>query len=119
MKQTYTVQLNELAFFSYHGIHEEEKIIGSKYEVSVAVESNSLIHIVGIEDTIDYTKLFDIVKSKMAQPTPLLETVAQSICDDICDHFKNISAVTISIKKLNPPIAIEGNVGVSLKRIFD
>ena len=49
----------------------------------------------------------------MEQPTPLLETIATTIADEIFRKFSQAEEVTVAITKLNPPIiAFEGSVGV-------
>ena len=118
MMQHFTIHLNNLLFFSFHGIHEEEKIIGSNYEVELSVTAEKVKDIVTIDDTIDYTKLLEIVTNRMNVPTPLLETVAENICNDIMQIVAQPSEISITIKKLNPPVTMQGNVGITLKKSF-
>src|ERR1019366_732507 len=75
-KQMITVQLHQLLFDAFHGIHEEEKILGNEYVVDATVEfqeDTSVIH--SIHDTVNYTDMYHIIRERMNVPTPLLETV--------------------------------------------
>lgn len=115
----FTIQLSALQFFSFHGIHEEEKILGGKFEVNVAVSFQVTGPIHTLEQTIDYVKIHTIIKQRMSIATALLETVAQELAVLIQASDNRITAVEINIKKLHPPIpAFEGAVGVSYKRVF-
>jgi len=110
----FTICLNQLQFFSYHGIHPEERVLGNDYEVNVSVQLRTTGKVTAIEQTINYAALFALVEKRMAIPSPLLETVAQELVDTIRSSFPGIHAVTVSIGKKNPPIPnIRGSVGVS------
>lgn len=114
-----TIHLNKLIFHAYHGIYEEEKIIGNDFEVNVAVtfEAKSEIHT--IYDTVDYVSLHRIIKKLMNKPTPLIETVVQQMGEEIKLFDKKITSVSISIHKLNPAITnFEGTVGISYTKVF-
>jgi 7,8-dihydroneopterin aldolase/epimerase/oxygenase len=115
----FTIQLNNLKFFSFHGLHEEERILGSEYEVNAAVTFTGADAITTLNQTIDYVKIYGIIKQRMEMPTALLETVAQDLAQLIYTADKRITSISISIKKMHPPIiAFTGNVGVSYKIDF-
>ncbi len=115
----YTIHLHNLIFFSYHGLHEEEKILGGKFEVSLDISSNQIQEVNSIEDSIDYSQVYKVVQMKMKQPTLLLETLASEIAAAIKLMDNRITEISITIKKINPPIEnFSGNVGVTLKKIF-
>ncbi len=72
-----------------------------------------------LDETIDYTAVYNLVKEIMQKPEPLLETVVSLIASEILRKFSHAEEVSVSITKLNPPIiAFEGKVGVKcvLKR---
>lgn len=115
----FTIHLHNLKFFSFHGLHEEEKILGKEYDVNadVTFEENGLVN--RLHQTIDYVKIYDIIKQRMNVPTHILETVAQDLAQLIYKADNRITSIHISIKKIHPPIAaFEGNVGVSYKKDF-
>jgi len=109
-----TIELTKLLFHAHHGLYKEEKILGGAFEVNVSVHHHAAaIPLLHLKDTIDYVAVYNIVKEKMEQPTPLLETIATTIADEIFRKFSQAEEVTVAITKLNPPIiAFEGSVGV-------
>lgn len=114
----YTIHLHNLKFHSFHGLHEEESIIGSEYEVTVDMET-AISNVDSIADTIDYSVIFDIIKTAMKNPVDLLETLAEEICLSIHQHFALVKAIRITIFKCDAPLsAIQGKVGVTLLKHF-
>ena len=109
--------LERLRFYSYHGIHNEEKVLGNEYEVDIQVGIlPRQVPVLHLEDTLDYTVLFETVKTRMDAPTPLLETIATTIATDLSRRYSEITRIYVSIKKLYPPInSFEGRAGVSFE----
>ena len=115
----FTIHLHHLRFFSFHGVHEEEGILGNDYEVNADVTFNSTDTIKSLHQTVNYVKIYDIIKQQMQIPTALLETVAQDLAQKIYTADNRITSININIKKLHPPIPnFLGSVGVSYKKDF-
>jgi len=115
----FTIHLHNLKFYSFHGIHEEEQVLGSEYEVNVDIGINSDEKILHLHQTVNYVSVYDIIKKQMDHPTPLLETLAQQITKQIKEIDTQIKSIVINIKKINPPvIAFTGNVGVTYSASF-
>ncbi|MEO8819816.1 MAG: dihydroneopterin aldolase [Ginsengibacter sp.] len=114
------VQLHNLSFNAFHGIHPEEKILGNEYVVDATLEFNERDQvIVHIEETVNYAQIYDIIKRKMNIPTPLLETVVMETGNEIRKKFPEMKSISISIKKMNPPIeGMQGFAQVSWQRQF-
>ena len=112
-----SMQLNNLMFFAFHGLYEEEKLIGGLFEVNIKIDYLPQTPLITrIEETIDYTSVYSLVKKYMSVSTPLLETVAMNITYSILENFSLAEEVEVAIKKLNPPIvAFEGSVQVAYK----
>lgn len=117
------VLLRSIRFYGFHGFDEGEDVLGGEYEVSLTVSYiPETLPIISIEQTVDYTVLYNIVKQRMLKPTALLETLATETASEIFAKFLMINEVDISIFKLHPPIKnFEGSVGVTyqLKRNED
>lgn len=115
-----TIEINNLKFHGYHGFYSEEKILGNDFELSVHVFYRPhVVPVTSIHDTIDYTDLYDLIKSRMNTPFELLETLVSKMAHEIIEKFELAEKVIISIRKINPPIrSFEGNVGIKyeLKR---
>lgn len=115
----FTIQLHNLKFFSYHGVHEEERILGAEFEVNAELSFNEPNPVTSLDQTIDYIKIYALIKQRMSVPTALLETVAQGLAENIYAIDNRITSISINIKKTNPPIAnFQGSVGVSFKKDF-
>ncbi len=105
-------------FFAFHGLFDEEQKLGNEFDVEVKVEQSESGLIKDINQTIDYTKLYQLIENKMRTPYSLLETFATEITQEILDEFKLAQKVYFHITKLHPPFTgIEGTVGVSHTRV--
>jgi len=114
-----TIHLHNLLFHSFHGMYKEEKILGNDFEVNVDVSIKAQENITKLRQSVDYVSLYSLIKEVMDQPTPLLEKLVQELADKIRLLDEKIEGVSISIKKVNPPIGnLQGTVGVSYSTIF-
>ena len=117
----FTIELNKLEFFSFHGLYEEEKKVGGEFIVDLSAKYTSpQKSIVSLDETINYAALYEIVKEEMDQPRDLLETIALSIAEKAQQKFPLIKEIEIRIEKKNPPIiGFCGNVAVKYHKKFD
>jgi 7,8-dihydroneopterin aldolase/epimerase/oxygenase len=115
-----TVQLQNLLFNAFHGIHEEEKILGNEYVANVSVQFDERDEVIKhINDTINYAVIYDILKRRMNIPTPLLETIVMETGNEIHQVFHGLKAISISLKKMHPPIeGMQGAAEVSWHKEF-
>jgi 7,8-dihydroneopterin aldolase/epimerase/oxygenase len=111
------IHLYNLRFYSHHGVFEEEKILGNEYEVNISVGFEPTVFPVNhIDETIDYTVIYQLVKARMAIPSRLLETIVTELAAGIQYKYSQVTKISISIKKLYPPVNnFEGTVGVSFE----
>ena len=114
-----TIELKDLQFFSFHGLHEAERILGNNFAVNVSVTITAQNSISNLDQSVDYVLLYEIVKKRMEIPTALLETLVQEMSAQIHSTFVNATAINISIDKIFPPISgFQGTVGVSFTEEF-
>jgi len=115
-----TVHLHNLHFNSFHGIHEEEKVLGNDYLIEASVEFHEEKQVItSIHDTINYEDIYNIIKERMSEPSPLLETVVMDIGNEIHNEFPQVRSINISLKKMHPPIeGIQGAASVNWQRQF-
>lgn len=100
------ISIEGMEFYSHHGCFDEERIIGTKfnvdfyfkYDTSEAEKSDEL------EKTIDYQQVYSIIKGEMKIPSSLLEHVARRILDAVIEKFPAISWAEVKLSKLNPPL---------------
>ena len=117
----FTIELKGVIFFAFHGLHEEERKTGNEYEVDLAVKYIAAgKKITKIEDTVNYVRLFEIVKQEMEKPRNLLETIAMAITEKIQEQFSQVKEVEVRINKKNPPIInFSGSVAVIYSMRFE
>lgn len=116
-----TVHLHNARFVAFHGIHEEEAILGNEFELSVDVsfEADSS-KLDDIACTVNYSDLFELVRQRMMQPTALLEKLAGDIINEIHTTYPFVKRIKISIFKLQAVIPhLDGKVGVTLEKEFN
>lgn len=115
----FTIHLHDLKFFAYHGLYEEERKTGNNFEMNVDVVADIPDTVTKLEQTIDYAEVYQIIETRMKQPTALLETLINDLAEKIYQYDKRIKSVSITIKKLSAPIKFfNGVVGVSYKKDF-
>ena len=113
--------LDDMRFYAYHGVMEQERRVGGEYGVSLVVEVDltQAIATDDVADTVNYAELYELVKREMAVSSKLLEHVAGRIGQSAMDKFDRITALTIRVTKLNPPMGADCNgasVEIKVKR---
>ena len=116
-----TVHLSNLSFHAFHGVYEEETKLGNNFEVDVLIKYEETgLDMNDLGALVNYEVVFEIIKKRMAIPTPLLEEVAEALVRKIKHQYKQINEMAITIYKLQPPITgLNGRVGVTLHKIFE
>jgi dihydroneopterin aldolase len=114
------VRLKDVKFTAYHGVHPQEELTGGPYVVNLTVwYEAAATTITEIGETINYERLFEIVRKEMNNRKPLLETVAQEIARSVHEEFPNCKEISIDIDKVAPPIAfMDGGTGITLRKIY-
>jgi dihydroneopterin aldolase len=98
--------LKGMSFYGYHGVNQEEKVLGQGYEVDLEAEIDLSLagHSDQLEDTVSYTLMYratrDVVEGKSHN---LLESLAQGIADRLLGDLP-LKGITVMVKKPNPPI---------------
>jgi len=106
------IHLHEMVFYGYHGVHPEERKLGQRFIVnfSYETEQENDREIKHLEDTVDYTKVYSIIKHTLEEREfYLLEVCANTILDSILESFQSIIYANVKIKK--PSVPINGSLG--------
>lgn len=100
------IYLNELEFFAYHGWYEEEQKNGGKYiiDLSFDIDAQKAAQSDHLNDTIDYTLIYEEIKHQMSIPSKLIEHLAARIVTSLKQKFPSIWNVELKLSKMNPPI---------------
>ncbi len=115
-----SVELKGLHFYAYHGLYAEEKKSGNEFQIDLSVSyAPASGTITGISDTVNYAKLYALLKSEMAKPRHLLETFVMELAEIIHASYPRVKKIEISISKLHVPIAkFIGTAGVKYTVTF-
>jgi 7,8-dihydroneopterin aldolase/epimerase/oxygenase len=115
------IQLRGLRVVGTHGVLPEEKSRAQPFELdldlsvdlALAATSDSL------SDTVNYAEIADSASAIVAGATSydLLEALAGAIAAATLASDLRITAVTVSLRKLQPPLAMDiASVGVRITR---
>ena len=116
--QSMNIILNEMKFYSYHGVLPQENIVGAEYKVNLNLETDfsEAAATDNLEGTINYAEVHEAVKEEMNIPVKLLEHLAYRISKRLFDYFPTIKSIEITIFKENPPMGADSkNAGVKVK----
>ena len=108
--QLITIRLEDLQFYSFHGLYPEEKITGGNFIVNLAASfaletgKDSIEPISAINQTVNYASIYEVVSRIMMVPHELLETVAMEIASVIQKGHPELSSIEVIITKCKPPI---------------
>ncbi len=115
-----TIELEGMVFKARHGCLESERRVGNTFVVDFSCEAAGALQACAsdrLEDTIDYSKIYDIVAREMAQPSDLLEHVAGRIVRGVAARFPELGEFSVRVSKAHPPVGGEcGWARVTVKR---
>ncbi len=100
------IHLNNIRLYAYHGVLPQERKVGGWYRVSLVIDYPFDTALVSddVNDTLDYSKILEVVKSEMQKPSSLLEHVAGRIGTEIIAAFQNVTSLKVEVTKENPPM---------------
>ena len=95
-----------MEFYAYHGHFEEEQKIGTWFSLDLTMEvDTSKAELTDeLEDTVDYSAVYQVVKEQMMIPSKLLEHVGRRILNTIKERFSDVKNAQLKIRKMNPPL---------------
>lgn len=100
------IKIEEMEFYSFHGHFKEERIVGNKFLVDLAIETDMDIPSASdnLKDAVNYQRAYEIVKLQMEKRSYLLENIAGRILDALYGELKGIRKITVKVSKMNPPM---------------
>lgn len=116
--QSMNIILNEMKFYSYHGVLPQENTVGAEYKVSLNLETDfsEAATTDNLDGTVNYAEIHQTVKEEMNIPAKLLEHLAYRISKRLFNDFPTIISIGITIFKENPPMGADcKNVGIKVK----
>jgi len=98
--------LENMEFYAFHGHYAEEQTIGGRFSVDLVIDTdlNRAAETDLLDDAVDYSKVYELVKTEMGKPSRLLEHLALRILNAVYTASDHITSVKITVSKLNPVI---------------
>lgn len=109
------IKINNAKFFAYHGVLDYEKKYGNEFEVDILMECD--LKELGTSDdlskTVNYLEVYHLAeKIFKANKFHLIETLNQTICNEILENYPAVKSVKVSIRKPNAPLGIIDSVEI-------
>ena len=103
------ILLEGMKFYAYHGVLEQERIIGNHYtiDLEIQLDLSKASQTDNLNDTVSYADIYAVVKNEMAIPSQLLEHVAGRIKRKVKSVFPDIKDIKVRLSKHNPPVGGE------------
>lgn len=107
MKNSLTkLTIKNLEFYAFHGVKDEEKKLGGRYQMDLelyydssdAIATDKLTHTLNFEDV-----LYKITVELAQKNFNLIETLANQILGVIADNYPVCKKATVRIRKFNIP----------------
>src|SRR3954465_14536647 len=100
------IAVEGLQFYSHHGYHKEEQVLGGKYIVDIymrfsfdeAAETDDL------RKTINYEEIYQLTKSEMEVHAKLIEHVCKRILNKVRSSYPEVEHLKVRVSKHNPPL---------------
>ena len=103
-----------------HGALPEEKERAQPFEIDVDLTADLALagRTDALVDTVDYGVVLAAVERVVAEERHrLLERLATRIADEVLALDPRITEVTVSVRKLRPPVPVDlGSAGVTIRR---
>lgn len=98
------ISIEGMEFYAPIGHYQEEQIIGTHLEVDIWFECDTTAAGISdkLEDTIDYSQIYRLVKRVMSEKCNLIEHVCHKIGVAVTTAFEGITAIEVKVSKLNP-----------------
>lgn len=113
--------LKNMKFFGYHGVFPEEQEKGQHFyiDVEMCTDLKKAGATDNLEDTIDYSAVYNIVKEiTETKRFRLIERLADIISREILSRHESISEILVRVRKPEAPIGGELDwAEVEIKRL--
>lgn len=114
------ILLKNIELFGLHGVNPLENRVGTGFIVNICIRLNTNKQVESLQDTIDYSVVYAILKSEFEKTEELLEVLAQRIIATISTRFPSLREIDIEILKTNPTIeGFSGMLGIRTKKTID
>lgn len=103
-----SIKIKGITAVGFHGVYTEERAKGQKFIVDVKLS----LSLQGINDdltkTVNYADIAHlVVRHITGEPVNLIETVAESIADEILKDYPLVEKVQVKVHKPEAPINVD------------
>ena len=100
------IELEEMEFYAYHGCYEQEQVVGNRFLVNIAIETDCTIAADSdsINDALNYVNVYQLTREQIMQNSHLLEHLTKRIINSIKSQFPYIKKIKVKVSKMNPPM---------------
>ena len=100
------VALEGIEFHAYHGVYPEEAILGNRFTLDLELDTDfkeAMLHD-DLNGTVDYSKLYQLIKARMGEKVKLLEHLGHLIVQDILETYPETKQIKLILKKHHPSL---------------
>jgi dihydroneopterin aldolase len=102
------IRLVNAVFYARHGVHEEERQLGGRYEVDAELvfDSTGAAAADDLSKTVDYSQAYAIISEVMTvdEPAALIETLAVRAASRLIEELVIVEKVTVRVRKHVVPL---------------
>ncbi|MBC8488070.1 MAG: dihydroneopterin aldolase [Bacteroidetes bacterium] len=113
-----TISIEGMEFHAYHGCLPEEQVIGNKFIIDLYIETDTskAEESDNLEDTVNYSEVYNLVKKEMDIKSKLLEHVGRRILNSLKTNLSQVEDARLKVSKMNPSLGGPAeNVSLTLK----
>ncbi len=101
------ITIKNAQYYAYHGVKEEERKLGGKYEVDLVMDYDAKSAIV--RDDVNYALNYEIAMYCISEVMTgdsysLIETIANEILNSVVEKFDFLQKATVKVRKINAPM---------------
>jgi dihydroneopterin aldolase len=101
------ILLEGMRFYAYHGVNAEERALGQRFtvDVAMAVDLRRAGQTDDLADTVSYSDVYKLVRRIVeGPPRSLIEAVAAEIAAAILAEHETVARVTVTVRKPEAPL---------------
>lgn len=114
------ILMQNMAFFGYHGVLEQENDIGQKFfvDMELYLDTSEAGETDDMNKSVSYADVYQLVKEIVeTRKYNLLETLAEVIAEETLEQFDLLEGLMVRIKKPEAPVpGIFDYFGVEITR---
>ena len=108
MPQQLEIRLTNIRVFGHHGVLEEERRLGQRFEIDVVcrLPAGHVVVDSDLSSTVNYAEVFERVRViAEGEPFRLIESLAAVIARRLLADFPLVAEVEVEVRKPSAPIA--------------